>query len=66
MPGSPLLQQQRHDADGEYVRRWVPELKDLPLEKLATPWEAGAPVPIVDHPVEGRRTLAAYAAARGS
>ena len=61
-----MLQQQRHDPTGEYVRRWVPELEDIPLEKLATPWEAGGPEPIVDHAVERRRTLAAYAAARGS
>ena len=38
---NPMLQQQRHDPDGAYVRRWVPELEDIPLEKLATPWEAG-------------------------
>jgi deoxyribodipyrimidine photo-lyase len=63
---NPVLQQQRHDPDGDYVRRWVPELEDIPLEKLATPWEAGGPEPIVDHAVERRRTLAAYAAARGS
>ena len=58
---NPVLQQQRHDPDGEYVRRWVPELEDIPLEQLATPWEAGGPEPIVDHAVERRRTLAAYA-----
>jgi deoxyribodipyrimidine photo-lyase len=63
---NPVLQQRRHDPDGEYVRRWVPELEDVALEQLATPWEAGGPEPIVDHAVERRRTLAAYAAARGS
>jgi len=61
---NPMLQQQRHDPKGEYVRRWVPELEDVPLEKLATPWEAGHEDPIVDHAVERRRTLEAYAAAR--
>ena len=64
---NPVLQQRRHDPDGVYVRRWVPELKDVPLEHLATPWEIGAYIePIVDHAVERRRTLAAYAEARGS
>ena len=61
---NPVLQQQRHDPRGEYVRRWVPELEDVPLEQLATPWEAGHEDPIVDHAVERRRTLDAYAAAR--
>jgi deoxyribodipyrimidine photo-lyase len=77
---NPVLQQQRHDPDGEYVRRWVPELRDVPLDKLAAPWEmsdaqqraAGCvigrdyPEPIVDHAVERRRFLEAYGAARGS
>ncbi|HEY6888892.1 MAG TPA: deoxyribodipyrimidine photo-lyase [Solirubrobacter sp.] len=61
---NPMLQQERHDPKGEYVRRWVPELADVPLAKLAKPWEAGHEDPIVDHAVERRRTLDAYAAAR--
>ena len=35
---NPVAQQQRHDPDGEYVRRWCPELRDVPLERLAEPW----------------------------
>ena len=31
---------QKFDADGMYVRRWVPELRDLPDKHLAEPWEA--------------------------
>jgi deoxyribodipyrimidine photo-lyase len=61
---NPVLQQQRHDPKGDYVRRWCPELEDVPLDKLATPWEAGREDPIVEHAVERRRTLEAYAAAR--
>ena len=61
---NPMLQQRRHDPDGAYVRRWIPELEDVPDELLATPWEAGHPAPIVDHAVERRRTLEAYSAAR--
>ena len=29
---NPRTQQRRHDPDGEYVRRWLPELRDVPLE----------------------------------
>jgi deoxyribodipyrimidine photo-lyase len=28
----------RHDPTGEYVRRWVPELRDVPAGRLAEPW----------------------------
>jgi len=49
---NPTLQQQRHDPDGAYVRRWLGD--DYDLE------------PIVDHAVERERTLAAYSKARGS
>ena len=37
---NPVLQQEKFGADGVYVRRWVPELTDLPDEYLAAPWEA--------------------------
>ncbi len=63
---NPVLQQRRHDPDGEYVRRWVPELRDVPLEHLAEPWRSDAapdyPPPIVDHAQERRRAIARYRA----
>jgi len=37
-----MTQQRRHDPDGEYVRRWLPELRDVPLDKLAEPWTMSA------------------------
>ena len=36
---NPVLQQRKFDPDGVYVRRWVPELRDVPGERLAEPWE---------------------------
>jgi deoxyribodipyrimidine photo-lyase len=76
---NPVLQQRRHDPDGAYVRRWVPELRDVPLERLAEPWRmsgeeqeaAGClvgrdyPAPIVDHAVERKRAIEVYRAVRG-
>jgi len=73
---NPVLQQRRHDPDGSYVRRWVPELRDVPLERLAEPWtmspaeqaEAGCvigrdyPAPIVDHRRERERAMERYRA----
>jgi deoxyribodipyrimidine photo-lyase len=70
---NPMTQGRKFDADGAYVRRWVPELSRLPDKYLHAPWEAPAPLlercgielgrdyprPVVDH-VEGReRALAA-------
>lgn len=74
---NPTLQQRRHDPDGAYVRRWVPELRDVSDERLAEPWtmsveeQAAAgcaigrdyPAPVVDHAEERRRALDRYRAA---
>lgn len=38
---NPVLQGEKFDKDGRYVRRWVPELKNLPDKWLHKPWEAG-------------------------
>lgn len=52
----PVKQQLDHDPTGEFVRRWVPELRDVPDSLIATPWLVAAderhdyPDPIVDHP----------------
>jgi deoxyribodipyrimidine photo-lyase len=76
---NPAAQQERHDPDGAYVRRWVPELRDVPLAKLAEPWRmteeeqeaAGCvigrdyPEPIVDHKRERERAMARYREASG-
>ena len=35
---SPTKQAQDHDPDGEFIRRWVPELGRVPLPWLARPW----------------------------
>jgi deoxyribodipyrimidine photo-lyase len=48
---NPELQRRRHDPDGEYVGRWVPDLG-----------EAGYPDPIVDHAHERQRAIARYRA----
>ncbi|MCS6890027.1 MAG: DNA photolyase family protein [Rhodovarius sp.] len=63
---NPILQGEKFDPEGAYVRRFLPELADLPLRFLHRPWEApspprGYPAPIIGH-AEGRaRALAAYA-----
>ncbi|HTN25357.1 MAG TPA: deoxyribodipyrimidine photo-lyase [Solirubrobacteraceae bacterium] len=73
---NPVRQQQKFDPDGDYVRRWVPELRGVPAGRLAEPWtmtgdeQAAAgcvigrdyPAPIVDHADERRRAIERYRA----
>ncbi len=77
---NPVLQGEKHDPEGEYVRRWVPELCDVPDAYIHQPWtmsdeaqaEAGCvigedyPAPVVNHKQARERTLAAYKRARES
>nr|WP_249731749.1 deoxyribodipyrimidine photo-lyase [Roseococcus sp. SDR] len=77
---APVLQGEKFDADGAYVRRWVPEIAALPDKYIHKPWEApdillrGAnlrlgvdyPRPIMDHAKGRARALDAYAEMRGA
>ena len=63
---NPVLQGRKFDPEGRYVRRWVPELSDLPSSVLHAPWEIGRPLanyppPLVDHKFARERALAVYA-----
>ena len=73
---NPMLQQERFDPGGEYIRHWVPELAGVPEKRLTEPWkmtpeeqeEAGCvigtdyPAPVVDHAVERKVTMERYRA----
>lgn len=73
---NPVLQGERFDPDGHYVRRWLPELARLPAQYLHQPWQAGErvladcgvrlgsdyPAPMVDLKSSRERALAAFAA----
>jgi deoxyribodipyrimidine photo-lyase len=66
---NPVSQGQRWDPDGAYVRRYVPELADVPDDLVHRPWEAGSlfsdyPPPIVDHAERREEALARYREAR--
>lgn len=60
---NPWTQSARYDPDGMYIKRWVPELKDVPAKLLMAPPKDGKPIahdypmPIVDHGTERNRTL---------
>lgn len=71
---NPVLQGQKYDPDGAYVRRWVPELTSVPDRHIHNPWTMPAaqqervgcvvgrdyPKPIVDHRLARERALAMY------
>ena len=61
---NPVLQSQKFDPDGRYIRRWCPELARLPDKHLHAPWTAPMfvrdyPAPVVDHDGARQRALAA-------
>ncbi len=72
---NPVLQGEKFDPDGRYVRQWVPEIAALPDAYIHKPWTspqavrlaAGIelqkhyPAPIVDHAMARRRALDAFA-----
>ena len=65
---NPVLQSERYDPDGDYVRRWVPELAHLPARQIHRPWTADTPnypMPIVDHAAARQRALDVFKAMRG-
>ena len=56
---NPILQGEKFDREGDYVRLWVPELKNVPKKFIHKPWElndekilrlgSDYPLPIVKH-----------------
>jgi deoxyribodipyrimidine photo-lyase len=77
---NPILQGEKFDPDGAYIRRWVPELARVPAPLIHQPWRATPlelqaaqvefgkdyPEPIIDHKTGRERALQAYATVRGS
>jgi deoxyribodipyrimidine photo-lyase len=71
---NPILQGKKYDPNGDYVRRWVPELAGVPTKYAHTPWMMPPelqgqinciigrdyPLPIVYHGFARERALAAY------
>lgn len=66
---NPLLQSEKFDPEGSYIRRWVPELKGVTGRAIHDPYGRGAsreaerggcPRPIVDHKESRDRVLTRY------
>jgi deoxyribodipyrimidine photo-lyase len=72
---NPVAQSQRFDAQGEFIREWVPVLERLSDKEIHAPWlvDAGVlagkgvmlgrdyPLPVVEHDVARKRTLERFA-----
>jgi len=75
---NPVLQSEKFDPQGKFIRRYLPQLASLPEPLLHAPWRASAPelaaagvvlgrnypAPLVDHFEARTHTLARYAVAR--
>jgi deoxyribodipyrimidine photo-lyase len=67
---NPVRQGKRFDPEGQWVRRWLPELKAVPDRFVHAPWEspdeiADYPRPVVELAVGRERALAAFKSAAG-
>lgn len=69
---NPYLQSKKFDSKGTYIRRYVPELADVPSKilhdegKLSASEIAGYPKPIVEHKIESKEAIARFKSAKGA
>jgi deoxyribodipyrimidine photo-lyase len=77
---NPVTQSERFDADGKFIRRYLPQLSKLSNKRIHAPWTAGAeelqqagvtlgkdyPEPIVQHDLARQRTLERYAVVKAA
>ena len=75
---NPFTQGEKFDPNGDYIRKYIPELSKLPKKYIHRPWEAPDhildqadvklgetyPKPIVDHKAARERALSAYKKSR--
>ncbi|MCC5995197.1 MAG: deoxyribodipyrimidine photo-lyase [Oceanicaulis sp.] len=71
---NPVTQGEKFDPDGDYVRKWIPELHGLGAKQIHAPWTADSaelaragvrlgtdyPEPVVDHAEARKAALAAF------
>jgi deoxyribodipyrimidine photo-lyase len=77
---NPVTQSEKFDAEGRFIRRYLPELAAVSAKFIHAPWRMDAaqqaacgvvigrdyPAPVVDHAAARERTLARFKAVRGA
>ena len=71
---NPVLQGEKFDKQGEYVRKWVPELGDVPAKFVHKPWDLppaardliNYPAPLVDLKETRQRALSTFEKIKGT
>lgn len=77
---NPVIQGEKFDPTGHYVRRWIPELEHVPQKYIHAPWKMPSdmqhaakviigrdyPAPLVDHSEARQRALSAYAQSKST
>lgn len=75
---NPTSQGEKYDPEGEYIRKWVPELEQVPDEHIQEPWKMNRleqqncgveigkdyPEPIVDHDIQRKEAVEKFEEAR--
>ncbi|MDZ7687885.1 MAG: deoxyribodipyrimidine photo-lyase [Halobacteriales archaeon] len=72
---NPMTQGERYDEDAEYIKKYVPELRDVPAEKIHSWHEldeeerdelaSDYPTPVIDHSERREAALSMFKKARG-
>jgi deoxyribodipyrimidine photo-lyase len=67
---NPILQGEKFDKEGNYVKKWIPELKNIPKKYIHKPWEfkdeknfklgRDYPFPLVKHEDARAKALSAF------
>ncbi|MEM6642586.1 MAG: FAD-binding domain-containing protein [Bacteroidota bacterium] len=71
---NPIIQTEKYDEEGKFIRRWIPELERIPKQFLARPWTLSAmeqlfykteigveyPLPIVNYDAATRAAKEKY------
>ena len=62
---NPWLQQKKFNPESQYIKQWVPELKNFNSKEIHAWYKAlqsknGYPLPVLDHSVESKKALAMF------